>query len=171
MQYDYDLIDLYEGHNYWTIRNSELSNAGNGIYTHTPGNMTNLTVENNAIHDIGTTNFYHKDAHAVGVQNGMHCLIRGNRTWNTGEAICFWSSTYEMKDNTICHNFIRDVHVKKITGGNGIAISGGSEATLGKRTGFKIYGNIIMHTGLDRISGTRTMTGRDSASAATTLII
>ncbi|MBI5555038.1 MAG: fibronectin type III domain-containing protein, partial [Elusimicrobia bacterium] len=148
LAYGGTLISLSAGHNDWTIRNCDLHDAGNGIYTYTPGNMYRLLVEYNTIHDISTPKFYHKDGHAVGVQNGIGFIIQNNKMWNTGEAICFWSGNYEMKDNTVRYNFIKDVNVRQ-TGGNGITVSGNNDAaTFGKRTGFKIYSNIIMNTGI-----------------------
>ncbi len=149
LQYGGTLIPIYAGNDFWTIRNSELHNAENGIYTMTPGNMYNLLVENNYIHDIGTNNFYHKDAHGVGVQNGMNFIIQNNTFNNTGEAITFWSGNYDMKNNTIRYNFIKDVHAKSNTNGGGIVVAGNT--TPGKRSGYYIYGNIILNPGLDTV--------------------
>ncbi|OPZ22809.1 MAG: hypothetical protein BWZ10_00239 [candidate division BRC1 bacterium ADurb.BinA364] len=140
-------IELYQGHNDWIVRNSELHDMPYGIYTHTPGNMYNLLVEGNQIYDCGTPGFEHLDAHAVGVQNGIGFVIQNNRIWNTGEAICFWSGNYDMKENVIRHNYIKDVRViPNGTGGHGISIS--NSVAAGRRTGYRIYGNIIVNTGL-----------------------
>ena len=146
LRYGHTLIDLYAGHNNWTIKNSELHDAGNGIYTHTPGNMYNLLVENTKIHDIGTDEFYHKDAHAIGVQNGIGFVIQNNTIWNTGAALEFWSGNYDMKNNTIRYNYIKDVYNKKITSGGGIVISGNTDPE--KRHSYYIYGNIIQNPAL-----------------------
>ncbi len=147
IQYGNTLITIPQGHDYWTIRNSELHNAGNAIYTITPGNMYNLLVENNYIHDIGTSNFYHQDAHGVGVQNGINFIIQNNTFENTGEAITFWSGNYVMKNNTIRRNFIKNVYDKSNTNGGGIVISGDTSPT--KRTSYYIYENIILNPALN----------------------
>ncbi|MDO8647359.1 MAG: choice-of-anchor Q domain-containing protein [Candidatus Diapherotrites archaeon] len=160
IKYYNEALNLYAGDNYWTIKNSEISNFGEthgAIYAHTPGMVYNLTVENNKIHDvcydcdgsICPSNTF--DCHAIGIQNGENHLIQGNEIWNTGEAISFWSDTFTMKNMTVRNNFIKNARVfggENGTGGSGIVISGGSNATAGKRTGFKIYNNIIMNTGL-----------------------
>ena len=141
-----DIISLYAGHNFWTVRNSELHFGSNGIYTRTPGNMYNLLVENNYIHDIGVGNFYDKDAHGVGVQNGINFIIQNNTFHNTGEAITFWSGNYDMKNNTIRYNFIKDVYAKTNTNGGGIVIAGNTAPE--RRHSYFIYGNIILNPAL-----------------------
>ncbi|MDO8467531.1 MAG: choice-of-anchor Q domain-containing protein, partial [Nanoarchaeota archaeon] len=146
------LFDLYKGHDYWTIKNSELSYATNAIYTKTfdgiPGARF-LKVENNYIHDIGGPNFIHQDAHAVGIQGGEGHIIQNNTIENTGSAIEFWSSSDSMFNMTVRNNFIKNIRVMSTTGGNGIVISGDNKfATSGRRTGFRIYNNIIINTGI-----------------------
>jgi hypothetical protein len=91
----------------------------NGIYTHTPGNMYNLVVENNEMFDIGVGIWSHKDGHAIGVQNGINFLIQNNTIYNTGAAIEMWSGNYDMFNHTIRYNFIRDVYNRQITNGGG----------------------------------------------------
>lgn len=139
------LITMKPGGNDLTVKNSELSWAGNGIYTLTPGENYLVRVENNSIHDMGTNTFPDGDGHGIGIQNCVGCVIAGNRIWNTGAAIEFWAQNFEMKNNLISHNFIQNTRVQPITGGGGIVVSGNT--TLGKRTGFKIFGNIILNTG------------------------
>jgi hypothetical protein len=45
----------------------------------------------------------------------------------------------------IRYNFIRDVTKKRVTMGDGIVISGQNNDSFGMRTGFRIYGNIIVN--------------------------
>lgn len=140
------------GHNYWTIRNCELSFSQYGIYTFANKRDYGahfLTIQSNYIHDMGTKRFPHIDAHGVGIQGGEGHLIEGNRIEDTGSAIEFWTYSQPMRNHTIRYNFIKNIHVMPITGGAGIVISGDNTAAiLGLRTGIKVYGNVIMNTGL-----------------------
>jgi len=145
--YDVDGISIYEGNDFWTVRNSDLSYMGNGIYTHTPGEIYNLFVENNKFRNIGVIHgFTHKDGHAIGAQNANNFVIQNNTIWNTGAAIEFWSGNYDMQNNTVRYNFIKDSYVRT-TGGGGITIAG--HTALGKRHSYYIYGNIILNPGLN----------------------
>jgi hypothetical protein len=145
------------GHDHWTLSNSEISWAYYGIYTVL--NLRSyganfLTVRSNYFHHLGTARFEHKDAHAVGIQGGEGHIIEANRIENTGSAIEFWTGSAPMRDHLIRFNFIKDIYVKRVTGGGGIVVSGdNATAVEGTRTGFKIYGNVIMNTGLDGIDG------------------
>jgi hypothetical protein len=145
-------ISLTQGNDHWTIRNSELSFGPYGVYTllfNAPETGANyLTVENSYIHDMGTARFPHVDGHAVGVQGGDGHLVQGNRIENTGSAIVFWTGAQPMRNNTICYNFIKNIHIDQ-NSGDGIGISGDNTYSVpGLRTGFKVYGNIIMNTGI-----------------------
>lgn len=149
--YEEGIIDLYAGQDNWVIRNSDLSQAATGIYTHTPGHANNLTVENNSIHDLclKQSQLNDSDCHAIGIQNGSGHIIQNNKIWNTGEAISLWSGNYDMKNILIRNNFIKDVKAVCKTDGHGIAISGDPSTTvLGRRTGIKVIGNIIINTGI-----------------------
>jgi hypothetical protein len=46
---------------------------------------------------------------------------------------------------TICYNFIKDATRRTVAMGDGIAISGNNNDSLGMRTGFRVYGNIIVN--------------------------
>jgi hypothetical protein len=96
---------------------------------------------------MGTTRFPDPDAHGIGVQGGQGHIIQGNTISNTGEAICFWTDTQPMSNHVICDNFICNINVKANTGGQGIGC-GGDNMVAGQCTGIKIYGNIIMNTGI-----------------------
>jgi len=152
---------LYSGHDYWTFRNNDFSHAGNGIYTVGSDSSLNngwgssyLLIENNTFKHLGTTNFYHQDAHAVGIQGGRGHIIQGNYIVDTGSAIEFWTGYWPMKDMIARNNFIKDIKVKDVTGGAGIGVSGQNrDDSIGKRTGFKIYNNIVMNTGIGATSG------------------
>jgi hypothetical protein len=146
--YDGDLISITEGMDNWIIRNCDLHDMENGIYTHTPGYVYNLLVENNRIYNTGPPNYGNVDCHAVGIQNGANHIIQNNTIWNTGgSAIEFWASGYTMKNMTIRNNFIKDTRTLCGTSGGGIIVSGSNEASWGKRTGFKIYNNIVVNSG------------------------
>jgi len=148
------LIGLGEGMDNWIVRNCNLHHAGNGIYTSTPGHVYNLLVENNMIHDIGPPGFPSSDCHAIGVQNGANHIFQNNIIWNTGgTAIEFWACNYTMKNMTVRNNFIKDTYVRCKTGANGISISGCNSESWGRRTGFKVYNNIIMNTALEAPDG------------------
>lgn len=152
LRYDAEL-NLSQGNDYWTIRNSELSFGQYGVYTflnNRPTGANALTVQSNYIHDLGTARFPHQDGHAVGVQGGSGHLIRGNRIEDTGSAIEFWTGGYVPQSNhIICYNFIKNVHVEAVTTGCGIVFSAdNATAPAGLRTGIKIYGNIIVNPGI-----------------------
>jgi len=152
LRYDSQLTPT-PGNDHWTVKNSELSFSPNAIYTflnQRPFGANSLTVQSNYIHDIGTFRFPHQDAHAIGIQGGAGHLIEGNQIENTGSAIEFWTYSQPMSNHIIRHNFIKNIHVKAVTGGGGIAISGDNVASVrGLRTGIKIYGNLIVNTGLE----------------------
>jgi len=139
-------IDLYQENNNWIIRNCTIHDTGYGIYTHTPGNMYNTLIENNQIYNCDTKTFPHADGHGIGVQNGVGFIIQNNHIWDTGEAICFWSGNYDMKNNIIRHNYIHDIHVSSVTGGHGISFS--NNVAPGRRTGNEIYGNVLNNIGI-----------------------
>lgn len=146
-------ITLSKGDDHWTVRNSEIANSPYGIYSFLFNNDAGanyLTVQSNCIHDIGTARFPHIDAHGIGVQAGNGHLIEDNEIENTGSAIEFYTSYQPMRNHTIRYNFIKNIRViPNGTAGNGISISGDNTYSVpGVRTGFKIYGNIIMNTGL-----------------------
>jgi len=152
---------LYSGHDYWTFKNNHFENAGNGIYTVGRDSSLNngwganyMLVQNNTFIHIGTPEFYHQDAHAIGVQGGRGHIIEGNYIEDTGSAIEFWTGYWPMKNMTVRNNFIKNIKVKRITGGAGIVVSGENrDDSIGKRTGFKIYNNIVMNTGIGKTEG------------------
>lgn len=147
-------VSLYEGMDDWIVRNSDIHDSGEGIYTHTPGHVYNLLVENNMIHDIGPPNNPSPDCHAIGVQNGANHIIQNNTIWNTGgTAIEFHACSYTMKNMTVRNNFVKDMYVTCNTGGSGILVSGCNSDSWGMRTGFRIYNNIVMNTALGADAG------------------
>lgn len=146
-------ITLSTGNDHWTLRNSEIGNSPYGIYSFLNNHDTGanyLTVQSNYIHDMGTPRFPHIDSHGVGVQGGTGNLIEDNHIENTGTAIEFWTSYQPMTNHTIRYNFIKNIRViTNGTDGSGISISGDNTYSVpGLRTGFEIYGNIVMNTGL-----------------------
>jgi hypothetical protein len=152
MQYNAS-ITLSMGNDHWTIKNSEIGNSPYGIYSFLnlhPAGANYLTVQSNYIHDTGTPRFPHVDGHGIGVQAGNGHLIEDNDIENTGSAIEFWTSSQPMRNHTIRYNFIKNIRViPNGTAGCGITISGDNTFSApGLRTGFEIYGNIIMNTGL-----------------------
>lgn len=148
MAYAEALVVLDSGHDHWTFRNNTMTNAGSAILTRHSGDTAAdfLTVSNNVFEQLGLPPYEHPDAHAVGIGAGEGHIIEGNYIENTGTAIEFWTSTYPMKNMIIRHNFIKDMKKKRITEGHGIAISGENNTSLGLRTGFRVYGNIIVNT-------------------------
>ena len=146
-------ITLSTGNDHWTLRNSDIGYSPYGIYSflnnHDSG-ANYLTVQSNYIHDIGTARFPHIDSHGVGVQGGTGHIIELNHIENTGSAIEFYTVYQPMRDHTIRYNFIKNIRViPNGTDGGGITISGDNTYSVpGLRTGFEIYGNIIMNTGL-----------------------
>jgi len=146
-------IPLSMGNDHWTIRNSDIGNSPYGIYSFLNNHVAGanyLTIQSNCIHDMGTPRFPHIDAHGIGVQAGNGHLIEDNEIQNTGTAIEFYTASQPMRNHTIRYNFIKNIRViPNGTAGCGISISGDNTYALpGVRTGFKIYGNIVMNTGL-----------------------
>lgn len=142
------LVALDTGHDHWTFRNNTMSDAGCAIITTRTGDTAAnfLTVSNNRFERLGLPPYDHPDAHAVGIGAGEGHVIEGNYIENTGTAIEFWTSVHPMRNMIVRHNFIKDIKKKRITEGHGIAISGVNNASFGQRTGFQVYGNIIMNT-------------------------
>lgn len=142
------LVMLKTGHDHWTFRNNLFTNAGSGIVTRQTGDISAcfLTVSRNIFAQLGLPPYPHRDAHAVGIGAGEGHLIEGNYIENTGTAIEFWTATSPMRNMVVRHNFIKGIKKKQITEGHGIAISGENSDSYGQRTGFKIYGNIIVDT-------------------------
>ncbi len=146
---------LYAGHDYWIFRNNDISYAGNGIYTNSLDTGLNptrwgasyLLIENNTFKHLGVPGFYHQDAHAVGIQGGRENIIQGNYIEDTGTSIEFHTGYWKMKNMTIRNNFIKNTRAEG-GGGGGIAVSGTNMDSIGRRTGFKIYNNIVMNTGI-----------------------
>jgi len=148
MRYGADhFVELYTGNDYWTFRNNTLMYGGMGIHTLARGGTGArfLTVEGNTIKHIGLPPFEHPDAHAVGGQSGEGHLVRGNYIEDVGDAIAFWTSDKPMRDVTICYNFIKNATSRTVAMGDGIAISGSNNDSFDMRTGFRVYGNIVMN--------------------------
>ena len=137
------LVDLSEGMDNWVFRGCEVHHVGKGIHA---SSVYDLLIEQCAIHDIGAPGFPDKDAHAIGIQNGANHVIQHNHIWNTaGSAIEFWSSRLPMQNMVVRYNFIHDTLGLAQTSASGIVISG-EESAPGRRTGFRIYNNIVMNT-------------------------
>lgn len=153
IQYGGRLITPHRYNDYWKVKNSVLKNAASAIYAiNAPDYLSanNVTIEKNQISDLGVpANGYDDgDNHAVGVQGCSNWIIQNNYIENTGSAIEFWNGASPgkyMRDNTIRWNFIKNTKAMQVTLGDGIKISGENGNTLGFRTGFKIYGNIIIN--------------------------
>lgn len=149
LMYAESLVELDTGHDHWTFRNNTIRHAGSGIITKRTGGETAanfLTVSGNVFEHLGVPPYEHPDAHAVGIGPGEGHVIEGNYIENTGTAIEFWTSVYPLRNMIVRYNFIKGIKRMPITEGHGIAISGVNNASLGQRTGFQIYGNIIVDT-------------------------
>ncbi|MBU4347464.1 right-handed parallel beta-helix repeat-containing protein [Patescibacteria group bacterium] len=155
LQYGTPLIELKRGNDYWTIRNSTLKNSSSAIYAWNNKESysgCHTTIENNKISNLGTYEYGLSDGdnHAVGAQGASNWLIQNNYIENVGSAIEFWNGIWpkgrRMIDNIIRWNFIKDVNLMRVTEGHGIVISGENNGELGERTGFEVYGNIIIDT-------------------------
>lgn len=157
IRYTQVCVGLFKGYDYWTVKNSDLSYCANGIYAFFTNSLgadnfgaNYLTVDNNKIHDIGGDDFYDPDEHGIGIQGGQGDVIQNNEIYNTGgTAIEFWTGWQPMKDMIVRHNFIHDIYVKASTASCGIVVSGDNDESVeGLRTGYYIYGNIILNTGI-----------------------
>lgn len=137
---------LYSGEDDFSFYDCEFARCENGIYTIISATTSpqRLKVWRCNIHDMGTTEYPHNDSHAIGIQGGSYHSIKWNTTSNTGPAIDLWTGNVDMKTNEIAFNYIQATRINGGGGSSGIAIEGdNSLATFGKRTGNKIYGNII----------------------------
>ena len=139
------LVTLQTGHDYWVFRRNWLIDSGFGIKTIGRGiGPRYLTAEYNTLKHLGVAPFEDPDGHAFGLSAGEGYLIQSNYIEDTGTAIEFWTATSTMRNMVIRDNFIKNVKVKRVTEGHGIAISGENNDSFGLRTGFKVYGNIII---------------------------
>lgn len=144
---------LYDGNDYWLYKNCLFEYAPDAINTFgTMGGIgaSYMTVAGCTFQHLGTGLFPHQDAHGLGIRRGVGGLFEHNTFTDTGSAIEFWTSVGNpMRDMTVRYNFIKDIKKKARTEGGGIVISGDNPATgtttIGQRTGFKIYGNIIIN--------------------------
>jgi hypothetical protein len=140
------LVTLQTGHDCWTFRRNTLTDGGVGIKTIGKGAGPRwLTVTQNTIRRMGLPPFEDPDGHALGLTTGEGYLIQGNYIEDTGTAIEFWTDTSSMRDMVVRDNFIKNVTKKTVTQGHGIAISGENNDSFGSRTGFRVYGNIIVN--------------------------
>lgn len=139
---------MFDGNDYWTFNKCAFEYVPNGIYTY--GRMggvgaSYMRVSNSTFRNMGVLMFPHQDAHGIGIQRGQGHVFEHNTFENTGTAIEFWTSVGNpMRNMTVRYNYINKPLVKSITEGNGITISGDNGDTLGERTGFNLYGNIII---------------------------
>lgn len=140
-------IVLFPGNDFWTISGCEIAKGKYGLYSFSDGQNRgawNLTVTNCYIHDCDTVNYQDTDGHGIGIQGQCNSTIVRNRIERTGSGIEYWTGSNAMTNNTIARNFIKDIHaISGGTAGHGIVISGDT----GDRTGFKIYGNIVVSAG------------------------
>lgn len=141
-------IEPRYGNNNWTIKSCTISDVPNGIYStcNLTGGANNLTIRDNIILNI----FGHQDSHAIGIQSGSGHTITGNRTSNTGTAICCWApSSQKMTDLLIEKNSIMDAKAFFDNSlGSGIEISGSynvkeNRPEEGWRKNIRINDNII----------------------------
>lgn len=155
MEYGPRLIELHQGNDHWVVRSSTLQYAASAIYAlNRPDRQSadHVTIEHNVIRNLGLfeNGYYDGDHHGIGAQGCSNWMIQNNYISNTGTAIAFWNGAGEgkyMRNNTIRWNFIKNAKkVENGTLGDGIKISGSSGNTIGLRTGFRIYGNIILNT-------------------------
>lgn len=145
-------ISLSYGNDHWIITDTEIGYTGNGVYNlinKQPSGANNVIVNNCYIHDCGIDEYVDGDGHGVGIQGGSYWTITSNRFERTGTAIEFWTGTRGMSNNVVAHNFIKDVYARRVSRGHGISVSGSNaNSPVGYRTGFQIYNNVIMNTGL-----------------------
>lgn len=149
--FDSDPFYLYPGQDNFSFINCEFGRVSTGIYSLLNGQVqavASVTLSNSFIHDTGTAEYNDGDAHGIGIQGGNSHLITHNTFSNTGPAIVFWTSGgVDMKNSSISFNYIINSHTNTVGGtSGGIAIAGDNAgAPYGKRTGNKIFGNIINH--------------------------
>jgi len=139
---------LYPGENDFSFLNCEFRRCSSGPYSlinHTTLAPQRITVSHCYFHDIGTPEYPDGDSHAIGIQGGNNHVISYNTISNTGPAITFWTGNVDMKNSIIAYNFITDTRTNTSAGiSDGIAIGGDNSLALyGRRTGNKIYGNVI----------------------------
>jgi hypothetical protein len=140
------LVTLQTGHDYWTFRKNTLTDGGMGIRTIGKGSGPRyLRIEQNTIKRMGLPPFDDPDAHAIGLTAGEGYLIQNNYIEDTGTAIEFWTAANPMRNMVVRDNFIKNIKRKRVTAGHGIAISGQNMDSFGSRTGFKVYGNIVLN--------------------------
>lgn len=143
---------LYDGNNYWLFKNCLFEYAPDAINTFGTFDgvgSSYMTVVGCTFRHMGVLMFPHQDAHGLGIRRGVGNVYEHNYFEDTGSAIEFWTSVGNpMRDMTVRYNFIKDIKRKRRTEGGGIVISGDNPATgtttIGQRTGFKIYGNIMI---------------------------
>jgi len=153
---------LYAGHDYWTFRNNDISYAENGIYSLGADTSLNepdecgdkwgasyLLIENNTITHMGVESWPDGDAHAVGIQGGKGHIIQRNYTDDTGTAIEFHTEDWPMRDMIVRYNLVKNTRANG-SGGGGIKVSGSTDCAIGLRTGFEIYNNIVINTGIGK---------------------
>ncbi len=149
----HSLIWVFNGMNYMKVLNSELSWAGNGIYTiSTPstGDMNSAPsyyeFSGNYIHDMGVRDFnYNSDAHGIGIQGGHDGLIEGNIFENCGTGVTLYTYTgQELKDIIIKNNVVKNLHQLGGAGGHGIESQTNND-NLADVSGLIINNNIIMN--------------------------
>lgn len=139
---------MFDGNDYWTFNNCTMEYVPCGIYTF--GRMggvgsSHMRVSGCAFRHMGVLMFPHQDAHGIGIQRGQGHIFEHNTFEDTGTAIEFWTSVGNpMRDMTVRYNYINKPLIKEVTDGNGIKISGDNGDTLGERTGFNVYGNIVI---------------------------
>lgn len=143
---------LYPGQDNFSFYNCEFGRMSSCIYSllnsQTQG-ANRLTVSGCWLHDTGTTEYNDGDQHAIGLQGGNFHVIDHNISSNTGPAFVLWTAgSAEMKSNTLSYNFVINTHTNTSSGSSeGISIGGDNVgAPYGKRTGNKVYGNIIRNS-------------------------
>ncbi|MCE5230704.1 right-handed parallel beta-helix repeat-containing protein [bacterium] len=139
---------MFDGNDYWDFNNCLFEYAPNAIYTY--GRMggvgsSYMHVAGSTFRHLGVLMFPHQDAHGIGIQRGLGHVFEHNSFDDTGTAIEFWTSVGNpMRNMTVRYNYINNPKIKSVTEGNGITISGDNGDTLGERTGFNIYSNIVV---------------------------
>ncbi|MCE5230701.1 right-handed parallel beta-helix repeat-containing protein [bacterium] len=144
---------LYDGDNNWIFRNCLFEYAPDAIGTYgTLGGVGSsyMLVTGCTFQHLGVGIFPHQDAHGLGIRRGVGNTYEHNTFIDTGSAIEFWTSVgAPMRDMTVRYNFIKDIRRKLRTEGGGIVISGDNPVTgtttIGERTGFVIYSNVIVN--------------------------
>ena len=155
----YAHIKIYDGCDYFTVQNCDLSIAANGIYTiaddtyeHPHPGASYYIIKNNYIHDIGGGGtsgnpdfLLNNDEHGLGVQGGQGGLVEGNHFKNCGNSCLFYvAGTQHLIDTIVRYNFVEGAHLASGGAGDSYGISTMIAGYSADRS-IKIYYNLVIN--------------------------